>query len=85
MKLHIYSVFDSVANTYGTPFFAISDALAARSFGNLTLDPQSTVSLNPADFALYKIGCFYDDNANGEFIQPPMLICRALEFIRSTS
>lgn len=32
MKIYAYSVFDKIAGTYATPFFAVNDEVAKRNF-----------------------------------------------------
>ena len=49
-----FSVFDTKANVFGVPFFALTVGVASRLFADLVADFQSTVNRYPADFALYK-------------------------------
>ena len=44
MVLKIYAVYDSVAGSYGLPFYCENDGVALRSFSALSLDPSSYVS-----------------------------------------
>ena len=81
MKTNAYTVHDSCALTYGVPFFALSDALAQRSFKFLVEDPTSTVGRSPGDFSLYFIGVF-DDSIGQLDAAPLKLICRATDFPR---
>lgn len=60
MKTNCYSLFDSKAAVYGTPLFAVNDAMAIRSFKRLVNDPNTMVNSSPEDFSLYKIGTFDD-------------------------
>ena len=82
MRLSMYSVFDSVANVYGTPFFSQSDAVAKRSFRMLCEDPQSTVSRSLTDYSLYAIGMFDDENAQISPNPAITLVCRAADFMK---
>lgn len=61
MKLNVYSVFDSKAAVYGTPFFQVNDMVAMRSFSQLANDSNSSVNRFPEDYTLYLIG-YYDDS-----------------------
>jgi hypothetical protein len=65
MKQNGYSIKDAKANTFGTPYFAINDQVAVRSFQQAASDPNTTINKNPEDFNLYRIGSF--DDASGEF------------------
>lgn len=60
MKLRVYSVFDSKAAYYGTPFFSSTDGMAVRSFGDAVNDRMTTLFKHPEDFTLYRIGEFDD-------------------------
>ena len=75
----VYSVRDVKAEYFGTPFFMHNDALAKRAFGDLAKDPQSTISKNPEDFQLYRVGEWIDNE--GSLIQEeiPQLIMTATE------
>lgn len=58
MKLQIFVVRDSKANTFGNPFFLSSVGVAVRSLSdeiNRQQDP-TTLSNHPEDFELYHLG-----------------------------
>lgn len=77
MRLKAYSIKDSVADCYGTPFFAISDPVATRSFFQVADDPQSAISQHPSDYTLYRIG-FFDDETGALFTHDtPVFLARA--------
>lgn len=63
MKLKIFSVLDTKADAFQTPFFMPSTGQAVRAFKDLSNDGQSLVSRHPADFQLCCIGEFDDTNA----------------------
>lgn len=58
MKSIMYTIYDSVAKTYGNPFYLMSDAVALRTAAQLARDPESQISKNPADYTLWRIGTF---------------------------
>lgn len=60
MKFKMYSIADTVAETYSCPFYAPNDAVAKRIASDAAVDPASVLSQNPSDFVLYKIGSFDD-------------------------
>jgi len=84
MKLYLYSVLDSMAESYATPFLVMNDGLAKRSFRALCGDPLSMVAKSPADFHLYKVGVFDTDNG---IIEPivPMSIYNGVDAMRALS
>ena len=56
--LQIYTIYDSKAETYNTPFLMLNDAVAVRSFQELLTDPMTTIQKNPEDYTLFHIGEF---------------------------
>ena len=84
MKLFLYSVLDTTAESFATPFLVINDGLAKRSFRALCSDPMSMVAKSPADFYLYKIGVFETDNGTLDPIIPSS-IYSGIDAVRSLS
>lgn len=77
MHIKAYSIHDVCADAYGTPFFAMSDPVAARSFLALSDDPQSTLYQAPSDYTLYRIG-YFDDSTGTIMSEPtPVFVVRA--------
>jgi len=71
VKLNVYSIFDSAAGAYVTPFFMHSDGLAIRVFqSNINGKDQSQMSMYPDQFTLYKIGVFDDTEGSINRIDP---------------
>lgn len=56
--IKIYAVHDSVAGAFATPYFAVNDGVAVRSFGRLVMDQNHPYHHSPADFTLYCVGSF---------------------------
>lgn len=84
MLTSAYSVHDSVADFFGTPFFSTNDNVAIRSFSALVHDPQSFVSRNPGDFTLYRIGTFDDKTGLFEKFDIPFMVTRATSLLNSS-
>lgn len=61
MFLNAYALYDIKSQTYGMPFFAVSDPVAVRTAYDGYLMADSTVLRHPEDFTLYRLG-LYDDN-----------------------
>ena len=66
MKLYIYTVFDNLAESHATPFFAVNDDVARRSFVDLVADPRTTVAQHPDDFILFCVGSFDSETGHTE-------------------
>lgn len=56
--LGVYSVYDSKAELYMQPFFAMNSAVAARMFSEVALDQGHTFGKHPSDYSLWKVGEF---------------------------
>ena len=56
--LNCYAIYDKKALSFATPFFAVNDEVAMRSFEDLVRDRRSFVSQHPEDFALHFVGRF---------------------------
>lgn len=61
MILNVYTLFDTKALIFNTPFFAVNDGVAKRMCADLASDANTTVGRHPADYVLYRLGT-YDDN-----------------------
>lgn len=77
MKTKMYSLFDSKAAVYGTPFFMPNDATALRAFTELVNDRQSTVYKYPEDFTLFTFGEFDDLVGVFDSLKAPLAIVSA--------
>lgn len=60
MILKILAVYDSKAEVFSRPFFAVALGAALRSFEDAVNDPKSEYSAHPGDYTLFAIG-EYDD------------------------
>ena len=76
-----FSIFDSKANVFCEPFFAVSVGVASRMFADLVADSRSTVNRYPADFALYEIGYFNETPGLFTSFDRPSYVCSASEFV----
>jgi len=62
MIYSIFSVYDSAAKAYTRPFLFPTEGMAKRYFMQETVNPDSPVSKSPADYTLFHIGEFDDQN-----------------------
>jgi len=73
MKVCIYSIYDTKAQSYLPPFFLQNDALALRLIKNTVTNPEHQFSQNAEDYVLFKLGTFDDSTAKMEITAPESL------------
>lgn len=56
MILLAYTVYDSKANAYLPPFYAVNHAVATRTFTTACSEPGHAFYLNAEDFTLFHVG-----------------------------
>lgn len=78
--LKVYSVFDSKANAWLLPFFAVNRAVAIRNFTTAASDGKTTFCRYPADFTLFEIGAWDPAAGAGEYFEVKVSLGTALEF-----
>jgi len=61
MMCNVYSIHDSKAGCFSRPWYALNDAVAIRSIQQLVNDPSTEICRHAADFSLFRLGTF-DDN-----------------------
>lgn len=61
MLKKIFSVYDSKAKLFSTPFYSHNDKTAQRDFARAVNDPQSELSKFSEDYSLMELGEFEDD------------------------
>ncbi len=95
MKVNVYAIFDKKAKMYASPFFLPHDPQAIRAFGDLVVDPKSSISVHPEDYSLYRLTSF--DDCSGMFgrvddhgkivsdVSPPDFLAHASDFGRPDS
>lgn len=87
MTLKMYSVYDRVAKSFDTPFFARSDDEVKRQFNLQLAQPNAPQMLirYPDDFEIVRVGCFDTDSgtignwpevSDCELVPVPALVCR---------
>lgn len=80
MHLFMYSIYDSASCAYMRPFYAQTDGMATRSFGDIAQDANHEIGKHPADYTLFKVGIF-DDNTGEIVPMAPERIASALELV----
>lgn len=81
MVLHIFTVWDSKAEAFMTPFFMQSKGAALRAFSDVVNDSGHAFNKHPADYALFYLGTFSDDTSVFKTVTPPVSLGLAIEFV----
>lgn len=81
MVLQIFTVFDSKAEAFMTPFFMTSKGQAIRAFADIVNDRESQMHKHPGDYSLFHLGSFDDSNGAFKTVIPPVSLGLALEFL----
>jgi len=66
MIYNVYSIFDSKAEAYLPPFILPKKAMALRTFSDCVNSDTHQFGANPADYTLFELGTFNDEN--GQFL-----------------
>lgn len=82
MKMHIICVRDRSADVFGQPNFVLSIGAAVRNFTDeINREaPDNIMNRHPADFDLYDLGMYDDNNASFE-CGPPRQIAVGKDLI----
>jgi len=80
MELTIMSVYDSKAKVFLPPFTVVNVDVGIRVFTDAANQVDHQFCKWPADFCLYKLGTFQDENAFFEIESPPEFIGLASAF-----
>lgn len=81
MKISIYSVFDSKAESFISPFFSQNRATALRSFEAAANDENTDFHRYAGDYTLFELGTFDQSNAKFTLHEAPENLGLALTFI----
>ncbi len=75
--LKMFAVFDSKAESYGTPMFVSTKGLALRGFADACADPSSALAMHPADYVLYEVGSYEPNSGKLTDITPAVFVVAA--------
>lgn len=78
--MRCYAIYDKLSESYGTPFFAKNVNIAKRMFAQLVRDGESWVYKWPADFDLYYIGDYAEDQGILQGNDRPIYIANGLSY-----
>lgn len=85
MIYKVFTVYDSAAEAYMTPFFVVATGQALRSFGDAASDPAHDFGKHAADFTLFEIGRYDDATGRIEMLDAHVNLGTALEYKESKS
>lgn len=83
MLLKAFTIRDTKAEVFNTPFFQKTHGEAERSFKKLATDPQSMVGQYPDDYDLYYIGEYDDQTGKLIVTDSPQHVAKAI-MVKST-
>jgi len=63
MEQKIFTIYDSKAKAYLTPFFLHEDGMAIRVFADCVNDTNHQFGKHPEDYTLFNIGSWSDEKA----------------------
>jgi len=75
MKLLLCSVYDAAVEAFLPPFTAHTVSEARRMFINTFRQELHAFNQTPADYTLYHVGSFDDEEGKSESVIPPVKLC----------
>lgn len=75
----VFSIRDTKANAYLTPFFMVNEAMAIRAITDLVNDPDHSFCKHSEDYALYSLGVYDDATGKLEVLDAPLHVVNAVE------
>lgn len=69
MRQNVYTLFDTKALIFNTPFYAHNHGVARRMCSDLVADANTTVGRHPADYVLYCLGSYQDELGQFELLE----------------
>lgn len=85
MILHIFSIHDSKAEAYITPFFSQTPATALRDFESACKQEGHQFQRFAADYTLFLLGTFEADKAKFNLEKTPINLAQGHHFTQSQS
>lgn len=84
MTQELFAIYDNKASFYMTPWPCRNVGIARREFGSACANSESAMGKFPADYVLYQIGEYNDNDATVKSLTPPVRICDGLEILQLT-
>ena len=81
MKQKIFTIYDSKADAYLTPFFLHKERMAIRVFSDCINDAEHMFGKHPEDYTLFQIGSWGDEKA--KFLtNSPIVLATGIELVK---
>ncbi len=80
----VYTIYDSKAEAYMTPFFVDKDGQALRDFQDVVQNPETPFAKHPEDYTLFKIGTYDPNTAQLKPLETPVSMGLAIEFTNNS-
>jgi len=84
MNQKIFTIYDSKAKAYLTPFFLHEEGMAIRVFSDCINDPKHAFARHPEDYTLFHVGEWEDEKAKFK-INIPIALGTGIEFVKPTA
>nr|QJB19497.1 MAG: nonstructural protein [Microvirus sp.]QJB19701.1 MAG: nonstructural protein [Microvirus sp.] len=84
MELKAFSIRDTKAEVFNTPFFQKTHGEAERSFKQLVNDSQSQPSKFPEDYDLYYVGTYSEETGKFTPTATPQHIVKAVQLVQQS-
>lgn len=79
--MSLYSIHDTQAQCFNTPFWEMNNHTAQRAFRLAVNTPGTGFAENPADFNLFLLATFDAQTGKFEVIDPPIGVCTAIALV----
>lgn len=83
MKLKVFTVFDSKAELYLSPFYMRSRGEALRSFADTVKDSNSAFNKHPGDYTLFELGDYNESTGSFGLYDAKVNLGMAQDFLSS--
>ncbi len=84
MKLEVFSIYDTKADAYLSPFYSHNKATALRSFSDLANDSSTQFSQHAGDYVLFQVATWDDERGRHEPLTANINLGTAIEFQQPT-
>mgnify|MGYP000615718505 CR=1 FL=1 len=81
MIYRVYTIYDSKAELYCTPFYHRSKGGCLRMFQDMANDRNSQIGQHPEDFTLFEVGEFDDQTGMGQEYEAKVHVAFALDMV----
>lgn len=83
MRQYMFSIYDSKAEAYMQPFFAVEAGVAKREFGNLVADSSHPIGQHPEDYTLFVLANWNMGTGTVTPENAPLAIANGLDYTGS--